>query len=71
VVNGANEIAVTAFLQGKISFPEIVAVISETAAAVGKAAAPATLEEAEEIDRIARRLASEITHRLSRVAVAN
>jgi len=71
VVNGANEIAVTAFLQGKISFPEIVAVISETAAAVGKVAAPTTLEEAEEIDRIARRLASEIAHRLSRVAVAN
>jgi 1-deoxy-D-xylulose-5-phosphate reductoisomerase len=71
VVNGANEIAVAAFLQGKISFPEIVSVVAETAAAVGAVPAPATLEEAEEIDRMARRRASEVTHRLSRAAVAN
>ncbi len=71
VLNGANEVAVAAFLQGKISFPEIVSIVSETAAATGSVAAPATLEEAEEIDGMARRRASEITHRLSRAAVAN
>ncbi len=71
VVNGANEVAVAAFLQGKISFPEIVSVVSETASAAGPVAAPGTLEEAEEIDGMARRRASDIIHRLSRAAVAN
>ncbi|MEP6800327.1 MAG: 1-deoxy-D-xylulose-5-phosphate reductoisomerase [Acidobacteriota bacterium] len=71
VVNGANEVAVAAFLQGKISFPEIVSVVSETASAAGPVAAPATLDEAEEIDGMARRKASDIIHRLSRAAVAN
>ncbi|MDQ6891052.1 MAG: 1-deoxy-D-xylulose-5-phosphate reductoisomerase [Acidobacteriota bacterium] len=70
IVNAANEIAVAAFLQGKISFPEIVSVVSETAAA-GTVPAPATLEEAEEIDRMARRRASEVIHRVSRAAIAN
>ncbi len=71
VVNAANEVAVEAFLKGKISFPDIVSVVSETGSAVGSVSAPATLEEAEEIDRMARRRASEITNRLSRAAVAN
>ena len=70
ILNAANEVAVAAFLQGKISFPEIVAVVSETAGAAG-VPAPSTLEEAEEIDKMARRRAIEITHRLSRTAVAN
>ncbi len=70
IVNAANEIAVAAFLQGKISFPEIVSVVSETASA-GSVPAPATLEEAEEIDRMARRRASEVIHRVSRAAIAN
>ncbi|HYK42692.1 MAG TPA: 1-deoxy-D-xylulose-5-phosphate reductoisomerase [Thermoanaerobaculia bacterium] len=70
IVNAANEIAVAAFLQGKISFPEIVSVVSETASA-GTVRAPATLEEAEEIDRMARRRASEVIHRVSRAAIAN
>jgi 1-deoxy-D-xylulose-5-phosphate reductoisomerase len=71
VVNGANEVAVAAFLEGKISFPEIVSVVSETAEAAGTVPAPTTLDEAEDIDRMARRRASDITHRLSRAAVAN
>ncbi len=71
VVNGANEVAVAAFLQGKISFPEIVSVVSETASAAGPVSSPATLDEAEEIDGMARRKASDIIHRLSRAAVAN
>ncbi|MEO8431883.1 MAG: 1-deoxy-D-xylulose-5-phosphate reductoisomerase [Acidobacteriota bacterium] len=71
VVNGANEVAVAAFLAGKISFPEIVAVVSETVAASGAVPAPGTLEDAEEIDRTARRRATDVIHRLSRAAVAN
>jgi 1-deoxy-D-xylulose-5-phosphate reductoisomerase len=71
VLNGANEVAVAAFLQGKISFPEIVSVVSETASAAGSVPAPSSLEEAEEIDRTARRRATDVIHRLSRTAVAN
>jgi len=71
VVNGANEVAVAAFLQGKISFPDIVSVVSETAAATGAIPAPSSLDEAEEIDRTARRRANDVIHRLSRTAVAN
>jgi len=70
IINAANEIAVAAFLQGKISFPEIVSVVSETASA-GTVRATANLEEAEEIDRMARRRASEVIHRVSRAAIAN
>jgi len=67
VVNGANEVAVEAFLEGKISFPDIVAVVAETASVHGRVPAPATVEEAEEIDRSARRSAGEVMkHRSSR-----
>jgi 1-deoxy-D-xylulose-5-phosphate reductoisomerase len=68
VVNAANEIAVEAFLAGKISFPDIVHVVSETASAAGTVPAPRTLEEAEEIDRIGRTRAREISHRVAAVA---
>ncbi len=71
VINAANEVSVDAFLQGKILFPDIVAVVSETGSAVGSLPAPRSLEEAEEIDRMARRRASEVTHRLSRAAVVH
>ena len=70
VLNAANEIAVAAFLQGKISFPDIVRVVSEAVSGAGSPPAPATLEEAEEVDRTARRRASDATRRLSRAAVA-
>ena len=68
VVNGANEIAVEAFLEGKISFPDIVAVVAETAAALGRAPAPRSLDEAEELDRRARRSASRIAGTLARAS---
>ena len=71
VVNAANEVAVDAFLRGKISFPDIVHVVAETAEVVGGQPAPRSLEEAEEIDRIARGRAASIAHRLSGAAVAN
>ncbi len=68
VINGANEVAVEAFLEGKISFPDIVAVVAETAAAFGRAPAPQSLDEAEEIDRRARRSASGIAGTLARAS---
>jgi 1-deoxy-D-xylulose-5-phosphate reductoisomerase len=64
VVNAANEVAVEAFLAGKISFPGIVAVVSDTASASGGVSAPGSLEEAEEIDRMARDRAGEAVRRL-------
>jgi 1-deoxy-D-xylulose-5-phosphate reductoisomerase len=64
VMNAANEIAVAAFLEGKISFPDIVHVVSETCAAQGRVPAPATVVEAEEIDVAARRRAGEIARRM-------
>jgi 1-deoxy-D-xylulose-5-phosphate reductoisomerase len=68
VLNAANEVAVAAFLAGKISFPGIVRVVSETASAAGRVPAPGSLEEAEEVDRMARRRAEEAADRLSRKA---
>jgi 1-deoxy-D-xylulose-5-phosphate reductoisomerase len=63
VVNAANEVAVEAFLAGKISFPGIVAVVSDTASAAGRVSAPRSLEEAEEIDRRTRDRAREVVKR--------
>jgi 1-deoxy-D-xylulose-5-phosphate reductoisomerase len=60
VVNAANEVAVEAFLQGKISFPDIVGVVAETGAAVGSVPSPASVEHAEAIDQDARRRATEL-----------
>jgi len=71
ILNAANEVAVDSFLQGKISFPDIVSLVSETVAASGPVASPASLEEAEEIDAMARRRAREAMHRVSRAALAN
>jgi 1-deoxy-D-xylulose-5-phosphate reductoisomerase len=68
VVNAANEVAVEAFLEGKISFPGIVALVSETAGAHGRVPAPATVEEAEDIDREARQAASRILRTLARAS---
>jgi 1-deoxy-D-xylulose-5-phosphate reductoisomerase len=60
VLNAANEVAVEAFLQGKISFPDIVALVSRTADAVGSVPSPSSVEEAEQIDQRARRKAAEL-----------
>jgi 1-deoxy-D-xylulose-5-phosphate reductoisomerase len=67
VLNAANEVAVEAFLEGKISFLDIVSVVSETMDATGRVAAPATLEEAEETDRAARVSASSAVRGLASV----
>ena len=63
VLNAANEIAVAAFLEGKISFPDIVHMVSETMDAVGSTPAPRSLEEAERVDARAREEASAILRR--------
>ncbi|MFY9551682.1 MAG: 1-deoxy-D-xylulose-5-phosphate reductoisomerase [Thermoanaerobaculia bacterium] len=62
VLNAANEVAVAAFLEGKISFPDIVNVVSETME-MGEAPAAQSLEEAESIDRKAREAAATIVRR--------
>ncbi|MGH9399270.1 MAG: 1-deoxy-D-xylulose-5-phosphate reductoisomerase [Thermoanaerobaculia bacterium] len=69
VMNAANEVAVAAFLEGKISFPDIVHVVSETCAAEGRVPAPATVAEAEAIDGVARRRAGELARRATGAAV--
>jgi 1-deoxy-D-xylulose-5-phosphate reductoisomerase len=58
VLNAANEVAVAAFLEGKISFPDIVSVVSRAMDAVGPKPSPSSLEEAEALDRTARAAAS-------------
>ncbi len=63
VLNAANEIAVAAFLEGKISFPDIVSVVSRTMDSAGRTPAPASLEEAEGVDRASREAASAIIRR--------
>jgi 1-deoxy-D-xylulose-5-phosphate reductoisomerase len=69
VLNAGNEIAVAAFLSGKIRFPSIVRVVAETRSAFGSRRAPESVAEAEEIDRGARETASELVTRLSGVHV--
>jgi 1-deoxy-D-xylulose-5-phosphate reductoisomerase len=69
VLNAANEIAVAAFLCGKIRFPAIVRIVAETRAAFGPRRAPESVADAEDIDRQARQTAQELTARLSGVRV--
>ncbi len=63
VLNAANEVAVAAFLEGKISFPDIVDVVSAAMESTGRTAAPASLEEAQEVDRAARETAAALVRR--------
>jgi 1-deoxy-D-xylulose-5-phosphate reductoisomerase len=63
VLNAANEVAVAAFLEGKIPFPDVVNVVSESMETVGSTASPDTLEEAESIDRRGREAAAAIVRR--------
>jgi len=63
VLNAANEVAVAAFLEGKISFPDIVHVVSGTMDSAGRTTAPRSLDEAEEADRSAREAAAALVRR--------
>ena len=71
VLNAANEIAVAAFLEGKISFPDIVNVVSGTMETIGRPPAPGSLEEAEEVDRAAREAATGAARRRTSAAAAS
>jgi 1-deoxy-D-xylulose-5-phosphate reductoisomerase len=68
VLNAANEVAVAAFLEGKISFPDIVSVVSGTMDQTARPPAVSGLDEAEAIDRSAREAASAIVRRRAPVA---
>jgi 1-deoxy-D-xylulose-5-phosphate reductoisomerase len=70
VLNAGNEIAVAAFLEGKISFTDIVSVVSGTMESTGLRAAPASLEEAQDVDRVAREAASNLVRRRSTAVAA-
>ena len=63
VLNAANEVAVAAFLEGKISFPDIVNVVSGTMEATSHRPAPSSLDDAEAADRAARETASVLVRR--------
>ena len=63
VLNAGNEVAVAAFLEGKISFTDIVPIVSATMESTGRKAAPASLEEAQDVDRAARETASGLVRR--------
>jgi 1-deoxy-D-xylulose-5-phosphate reductoisomerase len=66
VLNAANEVAVSAFLGGRLSFPGIAAlvasVLEQAAGRQGLVSAPQTVEDALAIDREARHIASESLH---------
>lgn len=68
ILNAANEVAVEAFLEGKISFPAIVQVVSDAIAAAGRVAAPSSIEETEELDAEARKIAAGAVRHLVGVA---
>ncbi len=66
ILNGANEIAVEAFLDGRIGFLDIPRIVEETCErsnAGRSASAPASIEEALELDLGARRVALEAIQR--------
>jgi len=65
VLNAANEVAVAAYLSGKIRFPAIVRTVAETRTAFGRHRAPESVGEAQEIDHRAREIAQELAARLS------
>jgi 1-deoxy-D-xylulose-5-phosphate reductoisomerase len=62
ILNAANEIAVAAFLEGRIAFLEIAAIARETVEGY-ETPPPASVEEVIEIDRRARAAAEEIVRR--------
>ncbi|NNM72495.1 1-deoxy-D-xylulose-5-phosphate reductoisomerase [Enterovirga aerilata] len=72
VLNGANEVAVEAFLSGRAGFGDIPRVVEETCAAFAGQAGyePATVEDALALDREARRIAAGFLPAVSRPAVA-
>lgn len=62
ILNAANEIAVAAFLAGRIGFLEIARIVEETVAHAIRVTrrSPASIEEAFSLDAEGRRIASEL-----------
>ncbi len=71
-LNGANEVAVAAFLAGRIGFLDIARVVEETceAAASRSRPAPASVEEALSVDAESRRIAASALPRVAAPAFA-
>jgi 1-deoxy-D-xylulose-5-phosphate reductoisomerase len=69
VLNAADEIAVEAFLEGRLSFPSIYEVVAETLARL-PARSPRTVAEILEIDREARELARDLAKARAGVVTA-
>lgn len=69
VLNAANEVAVAAFLSGKIRFPSIVRIVAETRSRFGSHREPESVPEAEQIDTRARELAESCVSRHSGACV--
>lgn len=69
ILSAANEIAVAAFLAGRIGFLEIARIVEEAlvrAAATRRAPAPASIEEAIALDAEGRRIATELVDKTAR-----
>jgi len=66
VYNAANEIAVQAFLERTIRFPEIADVVSDTIDQIGDSAVT-SVEEVLEVDRSARVIAGEIAEKVAKL----
>ncbi|MEQ1855593.1 MAG: 1-deoxy-D-xylulose-5-phosphate reductoisomerase [Longimicrobiales bacterium] len=64
VYNAGNEVAVQAFLEGRIRFPEMADVVSEALTSVGSGEV-GSVEDVLRADREARRVATEATQRLA------
>ncbi|MFG1411346.1 1-deoxy-D-xylulose-5-phosphate reductoisomerase [Xanthobacter sp. VTT E-85241] len=70
ILNGANEIAVAAFLEGAIGMFGIAAVVEETLATLPAGGSPASLAEALALDAQARRVAVSLLPKYAAAAVA-
>jgi 1-deoxy-D-xylulose-5-phosphate reductoisomerase len=60
ILSAANEVAVEAFLAGRISFPGIVQTVADTLARIAPGGAIASIDEAIALDRQGRRVAWEV-----------
>ncbi|HCK90745.1 MAG TPA: 1-deoxy-D-xylulose-5-phosphate reductoisomerase, partial [Gemmatimonadetes bacterium] len=65
VYNAANEIAVQAFLENAVSFPEMADLVLETIDRIGNSAVTG-ITDVLEVDRAARSVATEVAHSFSK-----
>jgi 1-deoxy-D-xylulose-5-phosphate reductoisomerase len=68
VLNAANEVAVAAFLDGRLKFPEIAKVVAEAMARMDYIN-DAAIETILEADRLARLESAEVVHKMKKQAV--